>query len=286
MNVVTGTYSMPLRGQLYSGPPLVLRDCHAIFARWEADTELVTQCLPPGFTPREDPVQCTAMGGTFPESSLGPYNELLIKVRAMFQGEPCQYLLFAYVDSDVALAHGREVLGFGKKLAVMVMAATDSGASTFTVERPRGHGVLTISLNPDWAMTEPELDPSPTLTIRLIPSSVGNDRPDICELLELAGGATVRSRQDGAPDMVAGPCSVTVDSKSEVDPLYLVAPVRMLAGFEMRYDAVIPTARRVIDYLAEGSNSNRTADDVGRRLVTVESAPRITDLSTYGSDHV
>ena len=142
---------MPLGGSLYGPPPWYLRGADAIVTRYEADSQKVRQLLPPGVEPLEDPVQCLAWAVTYAESTLGPYNEILMYVRVSIDGRPFMYCPLVYVDGDAPLAMGREVLGFPKKIARIETAAEPSGPAIFTVERPARKRLLTVTFTADRA---------------------------------------------------------------------------------------------------------------------------------------
>jgi len=77
-------------------------------------------------------------GGT-PE----PYNEVLVLVPCLYKGQPYFYIPSIYVTTDQALASGRELFGFPKKLATIEL---DSSGAQFTGSLER-HGVRVVSIS-------------------------------------------------------------------------------------------------------------------------------------------
>ena len=250
MDVLSGDYSMPLGGALYGGPPWHLRGADAIVMRYAADVDKVRRLLPPGVLPLEDPVQCVAWAVTYEESTLGPYDEILMYVRVAIDGRPYMYCPLVYVNGDAPLAMGREVLGFPKKIAHIEHALARSGPAIFTVERPARKRLLTVTFTADRAASPEEFDLLGPVALRLIPSSVGAPRPSISELLEMKADIHFKLRPGGLVDAWAGRGNVTMDTQSEIDPFHLLAPTRMLTAFQFRYDVVLHPAVLLRDYLA------------------------------------
>ncbi len=250
MDVIGGDFSMPLGGPLYGPPPWLLRGADAIVARYEADTERVRSLLPPGVEPLEDPVQCLAWAVTYQDSTLGPYNEILMYVRVVIDGRPFMHCVLAYVDGDAPLVMGREVIGFPKKLACIDASTAPSAPALFTVERPARKRLLTVTFNADRAASPDEFDLLGPTAVRLIPSSTGAPRPSICELLEMQADLHLRERPGGVADAWAGRADVCMDSRSVVDPFHLLAPTRMVSAFRFCYDVTLRPALLLRDYLA------------------------------------
>ncbi len=57
----------------------------------------------------------------YPDTSFGPYNEFFVAVPCLFDGQLFLYVPFIYVDNDSACAAGREIGGWPKKMATIVM---------------------------------------------------------------------------------------------------------------------------------------------------------------------
>ena len=253
LNLLAEGYSMPFGGPLFSGPPWHLRGAQAIVARYEADSASVRRLLPPGVVPLEEPVQCVAWAVAYAESTLGPYDEVLMYVRTSIAGRSFMYCPLVYVNGDAPLAMGREVLGFPKKLAQIELVTAPSGPTIFTVERPLRKRLLTITFQPDRAASPQEFDLLEPVALRMIPSSTGVAQPSICELLQMKADIHLKQRPGGAPDAWAGRCDVVMDSPSQTDPFYLLSPTsdRMLSAFQFRYDVELRPAVLLKDYLRE-----------------------------------
>jgi acetoacetate decarboxylase len=263
MDVLTDGYALPVSGGLYPPPPYLYRGATAIIASYEADPAAIAGLLPPGVSPLEDPPVCLAWVVHYPFSTLGVYNEAIMLVRVSLEGEAYTFCPFIYVDNDAALACGRELWGFPKKFAHMGYARPAAGAPfgeqmMFTVERPAGKRLLTVTMNPERPATAEEVSFLPALTLRRIPNSrLGARQPSVCELIRTDYSAVPVAGADGTPELWAGRCSVTMDSASEFDPLYRMAPTRMLGALYAVADITLPLGTPVRDYLAEAGPADQ-----------------------------
>ena len=250
-------FSQPIGpGGLYPPPPYVYRGVEDVFVAYEADAAGVEALLPPGVHPADDPPVCIAWARWVPLSTFGPYHEAYVMVRARFGEQVYLYQPFIFTDGEVPLAAGREIWGYAKKLATM--GRTSGGGATpfgeqllFTVERPRGKRVMTVSIACDRLEDPAVLENLPVLSTRLIPNAEAGRPPSVAQLVRLDVEASLHVSADGTPMLWAGRGSVTMDSPSEVDPWYLLAPRRLLGGWLAVLDFDLPHGTVVHDYLDE-----------------------------------
>lgn len=248
---------MPIgRGGLYPPPPYLYRGVEDIFVSYEATPEGVDSLLPPGVEAADDPPLCTAWARWTPFSTFGPYHEAYVVIRVEFEGETYLYQPFIFTDSEVPLAAGREIWGYAKKLAVMERSERGPGVSygeqmVFIVERPARKRIMTVCLACDELADPKEMESLPVLSMRLIPNSEANKPPSVAELIRLDVEAHLHRSADGTRQLWTGRGSVTMDSPSEVDPWYRVAPVRILQGWFGRFDFDLHHGKVVHDYLMD-----------------------------------
>lgn len=105
--------------------------------------------LPSEFTLIRTPLEgLTVAGLTFAKyrgGTLEPYNEVYLEVPCLYKGQPYSYIPAMYVTTDQAMAAGRELLGFPKKLATIEL---DALGTQFTGRLSRqGVQVASISFN-------------------------------------------------------------------------------------------------------------------------------------------
>jgi len=266
------SYSLPIGpGGAYGPPPYLYRGVEDIFIAYEADPEGVEALLPPGLTAADEVPTCIAWGRWIPFSSFGPYHEAYVMIRADLDGETYLYQPFIFTDNEIPLVAGREIWGYAKKLAVMERHAGGAGGTPFgeqmlfTVERPRGQRIMTMSITCQQAFDPGELEDLPVLSTRLIPSAEADRPPSVAELVRLDVTAPLHTSADGTPMLFTGQASVSMDARSAADPWHLLAPTKVLQGWFGVFDFDLYHGRVVKDYLADGAVWNGALSDAATR---------------------
>lgn len=96
-------------------------DAEMITIFWETDPEVIERLLPPPLKPVGRPL-VTAFVANYPSTNFGvPYLESALFVRASFEGQEGSYCLAMPVTNDIAMAGGREIYGYPKKMANIVL---------------------------------------------------------------------------------------------------------------------------------------------------------------------
>ena len=92
-------------------------DAEMLTVFWETKPEIIAKLLPPPLEPAEYPL-AMAFVANYPATNFDcVYKESALFVRASYNGEEGGYCLAMPVTSDIAMAGGREVFGFPKKMA-------------------------------------------------------------------------------------------------------------------------------------------------------------------------
>jgi len=92
-------------------------DAEMLMVFWETKPEIIAKLLPPPLTPADDPI-AMAFVADYPATNFDAiYKESALFIRAEYEGEEGNYCLAMPVTSDIAMAGGREVFGFPKKMA-------------------------------------------------------------------------------------------------------------------------------------------------------------------------
>lgn len=92
-------------------------DAEMIFAFWLTKPEVVERLLPPPLKPVDLPL-ASAFIANYPRTSFGlPYKEAALFLAAQYEQVPGSYCLAMPVTDDMAMAGGRELFGFPKKMA-------------------------------------------------------------------------------------------------------------------------------------------------------------------------
>ena len=248
-------FSMPLGGPMYAEPPYPFRGVQDLMIRYEADSDAVSELLPPHLEPADDPVICTSWSRWVPFSAFGPYHEAFVMVDAKLGDTRYMYQPSILVDNDIPLGAGREIWGYAKKIAVI---EHNWGADSmpymeqllFTVERPRGQRLMTASMVCDRKASPDELAEAPVLSYRHIPSAETAERPSVSELVRLDVEGALRKSGDGSPELYAGRAALTLASTA-ADSWHQLAPVRILGGFFAVVDFDLNFGRVVHDYLKD-----------------------------------
>ena len=199
---------------------------------------------------------CIAWGRWIPFSSFGPYHEAYVMIRANFEGQTYLYQPFIFTDNEIPLVAGREIWGFAKKLATLKRSSGGDGEAfgeqmLFTVERPRGQRIMTISMACEQLADPAELEDLPVLSTRIIPSAEADSPPSVAELVRLDVEAPLHRSADGTPELYTGRASVTMDARSAVDPWHLLAPTKIVQGWYGVYDFDLYHGKVIHDYLKD-----------------------------------
>lgn len=229
-------------GRTYPAFPHVYRDVEDLVVSFETDPDSVVQFLPRGVTPAGDPVQCQAKFRWTPFSVHGPYHEAYVSATVTYEGETYRYLLMAYTDNDSPLIAGRELWGTPKKLGTMTRNWSGPEAQApftemmiGTLDRPKGMRLMTLGLSITAQAKLPVAPAMPSLLIRILPDATLT-RPEVAQLIRIDGHADIQISANGNPMLFAGNGSLSFDAMSQNDPLYLLAPKRILGASYAKLD--------------------------------------------------
>ncbi len=102
---------------------------------WETQPEIIEKLLPPPLKPAEHPL-AMAFVADYPATNFDCiYKESALFISAEYNGEEGSYCLSMPVTSDIAMAGGREVFGFPKKMADIEFKKKGSIVSGWTARR-------------------------------------------------------------------------------------------------------------------------------------------------------
>lgn len=92
-------------------------DAEMLTVLWETKPDIVKRLLPPPLKPARKAL-ATAFVANYPRTNFGiSYLEGALFLRAEFNGEEGNYCLSMPVTNDIAMAAGREIFGYPKKIA-------------------------------------------------------------------------------------------------------------------------------------------------------------------------
>lgn len=247
---------MPVAAPLYPAPPYEFRAARQTWVVYEADGAAIAPLLPPGVRPDSDPAVCAAWACHYPVSTFGPYLEAYVVVRVEVAGVRYWYQPVIVTDAEAPMAAGRELWGYGKKLAHLTWSGKEAGGPgteqlVMTVERPRGLRLMTMSMQPERLLSGDELislpaaEMLPTLSHRVIPASEAGRPPLVDELVAVDVRPRSHRGADGRLELWRGRGAVEFSSASAADPWHHFRPVRVLDAFTATTDFTLPLGRVV-----------------------------------------
>ena len=208
---------------------------------YETDLDAVLDLLPEDVSPSMDPPRVTAYFGTY-EFTMGggPYEDMAPLLHVQYDGD--EYLwspvVFQGEGTEEWFAAGREVLGAPKKLArLQFHERFGTGLVMATVERPFGHRLVTMILGPFGVQGDAaDFEFRPVLAMRVFPHAE-ESRPGTAELISKEVTATIRKAEDGSAMIFEGPATVEY-ARSEQDPIYKLAPNRIISGHYVQFGTI------------------------------------------------
>ena len=97
------------------------KGCEMLTLLWETKAEIIERILPPPLEPVSRPI-VIAFIVNYPSTNQGlPYREGALMLRSQFEGQMGNYYLAMPVTDDRAMIGGREIFGFPKKMANVIL---------------------------------------------------------------------------------------------------------------------------------------------------------------------
>ncbi len=110
-------------------------DAEMLTMFWETKPEIAAKLIPPPLQPTKAPI-AMAFVANYPSTNFDvTYRESALLLRAQFKGEEGGYCLAMHVTNDMAMAGGREVFGFPKKMADIHFSRTGDTVKGWTERR-------------------------------------------------------------------------------------------------------------------------------------------------------
>lgn len=244
-----GPFSFPWDAPLVPPFPITFRNVSILTAVWRTDPASTARLLPPPLKATGDVVLAHIY--SMPDVDfVGTAHECNVMFGAALElpsGEVVQggYSTGLYLDSDVGVAHGREVHGQPKKLAALTLE-TRGDLIVAEVQR-NGITILTATLPYKQRAADPadmrrHFDFAENINYKVIPHIDGT--PAIRQL-------TARRLTDvNVHECWTGPCTVELRPNAQA-PVYRLPVVEPLDGFFWRADFTLVAGRVLHDYLKE-----------------------------------
>ena len=202
----------------------------------------VSALLPEGLAPTQDPALGLFVVVDYGRSAIGPYHEAASMIQVRDEaGEVGFYVPYIYVDSDVAMAGGREAMGFPKKLASIELIHRGDVVQG-TLERPAGTRLATITMRPNQRFDPPMealLTPGVVnlYNLRHVPGVDG--RGELTQLVKSSTEFFPHRDARGREIVFTGATSVAYEARSPIDPVHNLEVAEMFAGVYLEFDAVL-----------------------------------------------
>ena len=231
-------FDMPGDAPLYNKPPIYYKNAEVFGVTYETDEDAVLDLLPEGLE-ISSPATATLLFFTYPFSTLGPYEETILALPCLWQGEPRSYVAHIVVNTVAPLAAGREIWGYPKKLADITFER-DEDVIIGTMERPAGNRIVTAGIMIQEPMEEEQTGRG-GVSLRIIPSPEKGAEPSVAELIEVPPKSTTL-------EMWTGKGWVQYESTSMIDPWHKIPVKNVLGAFYRVYDSVLDYGKIIKTY--------------------------------------
>lgn len=232
-------YSTPQLQPLYPRSPYEYPSVEALLLTYEIDRSLARDIVPNPLALRESPTCVLGVYEYAHVNGLGTYAEFMVGIAAEHDGKPVTYTPYYILDSDAAIAAGREVWGIPKKHGKVILEP-DRDVATGCVSRG---GVDLASLSVE---TTESTDQHPfgvselrNVTWKRIPSASKGEPPAVNRLV-----ASV-TRDVEVEWAYRGPGSVEL-SRSAADPVDVFEPDGDVTGYLLECSWVLDRAEDAI----------------------------------------
>lgn len=229
-------YSGPVDAPLFQKPPFYYRGVESMMFLYETEEEAARAIVPEGIE-IASPATVNVTIFSAPFTTLGPYNSAMVRINCLWQGQPKGYVCYQIVTEDAAMAAGREIWGYPKKLG-HVAFCKKSQMITATVERPRTYRLCTASVRPEAPLDDasiaalaPTLRP-PNICLKVIPHPVEGEGHAVAQLIEPGGSTKIA-------ELWQGRGLIHFDTPSPIDPWHKLVVKRIIGSYYGKFDTLL-----------------------------------------------
>lgn len=231
-------FSLPLTAPLYPPPPYYWVGTEVQMVHFLAEEEVVKALLPEPLEYNNNEV--IAWISKVSLATLGAMDEATIYLTCIFHGTRGIYEPFIYVNQEVPLAQGREMMGWAKKLGKISLSCE---AEIVKGELFRaGSKLMSLITTREKLANLDDLPFGPEFIVKLIPSAEEDASPEVAQLVQWEGKFEPRSGR-----FFRGRGSVIFE-KSDIDPLYTLESKEILGGYYGIFDIVLPGGKIIYRY--------------------------------------
>ncbi|WP_407193201.1 acetoacetate decarboxylase [Bradyrhizobium sp. STM 3566] len=247
--VLERAFAMPLTNPAYSRGPYRFVDREYLIITYRTDPAKLRAVLPEPleFDERQALVKYEFI--RMPDSnSFGDYAESSQVIPVSFRGRSGSYTHYMFLNGEAAIAGGRELWGFPKKLAQPTLRT-----EVETIIGMLDYGPLRVATGTmgykhreaDLAQVKAALE-EPNFLLKIIPHVDGS--PRICELVEY------RHEEIALKGAWTGPAALSLTPHA-LAPVAELPVLEIVASIHIRADLTLGLGRVVHDYLQQASRS-------------------------------
>lgn len=237
-------HPMPVDAPLYPNPPYYYKDAQSLSIVYETDEEAALALLPDALS-IEGPVTATVMFVKYPFSTLGSYEETILGINCLYQGEERFYIPHIVLNKDAPFAAGREVYGYPKKLAEIEFFQ-EGDCMLGKMARPAGHPICSAGFRPERPLEIPaevqgvQVD-SYSMALRVIRSPEEKGGSSVSQLIDIKNKMTVKEAWTGTG-------WIDFHSNSTLDPWHKLRVKKIVSASLQTYDMLLGFGRIIEEY--------------------------------------
>lgn len=239
-------YSTPQLQPLYPRGPYEYPSVEALILTYDIDRELAREVVPEPLDLRPSPTCVLGVYEFAHVNGLGGYEEFMVGVAAEHDGEPVTYTPYYVLDSDAAIAVGREVWGIPKKHGTVTLE-TDGTVATGHVSRG-GTDLAALTVETTASTDRHPFGGSTLRNVhwKRIPSASKGDTPAVNRLVaSVTRDIDVAWAYRGSGDVEL--------SRSAADPVAVFEPAGDVMGYLLECSWVLDRADEAVVHRFEES---------------------------------
>lgn len=222
--------TMPAHSPSYGTGPWFYRDTEAVMITYLTDEDAALNMLPSEMELVQPATAFMVIEFNHFSTSGGPYGEVYTGILATFEGEVYGYTNAVYVTTENALTQGREIWGFGKKMAHRIeLSQLGTGEIEAVVEVNEGRIVARALVQPERNEPASVMEDLPLAVLKLIPDVTGSQKPAVAQLNSVLFKGIPHKGPDGKDEVYSGSASLEVSPHSDVNlPVLQVVDAKYL----------------------------------------------------------
>ncbi len=236
--------TMPAHNPSYQKGPWYYRDTEVIMLTYFTDEDAALDILPSDLELIEPATAFMVIEYNHFTTVGGPYGEVYTGILCQFEGQVYGYVNCVYVTTENSLIAGREVYGFGKKLAHRIeLIRHGTGEIEAIAETKPGHVAAKAFFLPNENLAASVLEDLPLAVLKVIPDVEGGDKPAIAQLNSVSFSGVPHIGPDGKDELFGGSATLEVDAISDLNlPVLEVVDAKyMRMAADLPYGKILKT---------------------------------------------